>query len=93
MPKLVCPACGRELYTTSPVAQLFADERRCPRCGKALQDDHRKVDRRTTNRRENPPDELGPPETIERRVGERRQGRRRKRDTESGRRDSSGWTE
>jgi hypothetical protein len=81
MPRIFCRTCGREIYATAPAEQLFADERRCPRCGAALQNDLRANDRRTTVRRQNPPDEPGPPGGVERRTGERRQGRRRRDDS------------
>jgi ribosomal protein S27AE len=53
MPRLACFACGRTLWATAPLAGLFAEERRCPRCGAALQDDRRMIDRRTFIRRVN----------------------------------------
>jgi len=81
MPRIVCRSCGREIYTTVPIEQLFADERRCPRCGTALQDDRRSNDRRKGQRRANPPEEPGPPAATERRVEERRTGRRRRGDS------------
>jgi hypothetical protein len=93
MPRIVCHACGREVYTTAPVEGLFADERRCPRCGASLQDDRRATDRRTTLRRANPPQDPGPPEDVERRVEERRKTRRRRGDIGQGRRPSTGKTE
>jgi hypothetical protein len=93
MPRIVCRNCGREIYTTAPIEQLFADERRCPRCGTPLQDDRRANDRRLRHRRENPPEDPGPPaEEPERRVGERRQGRRRRGDSGPASRDT-GWIE
>src|SRR3989304_3642043 len=33
MPSLACWSCGRRIFTTVPIESLFADERRCPRCG------------------------------------------------------------
>lgn len=78
MPRIVCRTCGREIYTTAPIAQLFADERRCPRCGAPLQDDRRSTDRRVTHRRVNPPMDPGPPGNQERRIEERRKRRRRR---------------
>ncbi len=33
MPRLACWSCGRTIYATSPLESLFAEERRCPRCG------------------------------------------------------------
>ena len=63
MPRIICHTCGREVYATAPIEQLFADERRCPRCGAPLQNDRRVTDRRQVNRRENPSEESGPPES------------------------------
>jgi hypothetical protein len=78
VPKLACHACGRQIYTVAPLEALFAEERRCPRCGAPLFDERRTMDRRQRVRRVNPPDNPGPPpETGERRVRERRTGRRR----------------
>ena len=52
MPKLVCRACGQGVYTTAPFEALFADERRCPRCGKLLFSDRRLgMSRRKAQRR------------------------------------------
>ncbi len=92
MPRIFCRSCGREVYATAPVEQLFADERRCPSCGAALHNDRRAVDRRVRNRRENPPDDPGPP-SDERRIGERRSGRRRKRDGGTTHDSGPGWLE
>lgn len=93
MPRIICRTCGREVYATAPIEQLFADERRCPRCGAPLQNDRRATDRRETNRRENPSDDPGPPEDEgERRVKDRRGDRRRGGDGGPNRR-SSGWLE
>jgi len=78
VPKLACHACGRQIYTVAPLEALFAEERRCPRCGALLSTERRELDRRQRMRRVNPPDDPGPPvETGERRSGERRQGPRR----------------
>jgi hypothetical protein len=77
MPKLACWSCGRQIYTVAPLASLFAEERRCPRCGASLNGERREDDRRTTIRRKNPSDEPGPPGAVERRVLERRSERRR----------------
>jgi hypothetical protein len=78
MPKLACRACGRQIYTVSPLDSLFAEERRCPRCGAHLDTERREVDRREVNRRVNPPDDPGPPVgSGERRRADRRQQRRR----------------
>ncbi|HEX5590011.1 MAG TPA: hypothetical protein VFX65_06955 [Candidatus Limnocylindrales bacterium] len=81
MPRIVCRTCGREIYTTAPIENLFADERRCPRCGAPLQDDRRSLDRRKSHRRVNPPDQPGPPDATERRVEERRKSSRRRGDS------------
>jgi hypothetical protein len=78
MPKLACWSCGRQLYTVAPIEALFAEERRCPRCGAYLRDERRESDRRSTNRRTNPPDDPGPPpDDGERREAEQRKVRRR----------------
>jgi len=85
VPKLACRACGRQIYTVAPLNALFAEERRCPRCGATLSAERREVDRRQAERRHNGPDDPGPPsETGERRRGDRRVSRRR-----SG--DGGGW--
>jgi hypothetical protein len=79
MPRLACWSCGRQIYAVSPLESLFAEERRCPRCGAFLNQDRRDGERRTVMRRQNPPDDPGPPaDDGERRVEERRKGRRRK---------------
>jgi DNA-directed RNA polymerase subunit RPC12/RpoP len=78
MPRLACWSCGRRIYTTSPLESLFAEERRCPRCGSFLNQERRENDRRLSIRRQNPAHDPGPPAGEERRVAERRQGRRRR---------------
>lgn len=79
MPKLACRACGRQIYTVAPLESLFAEERRCPRCGAFLDNERRDADRRHMIRRTNPPEQPGPPPGAdERRIEERRKGRRRK---------------
>ena len=93
MPRIVCHSCGREIYTTAPIDQLFADERRCPRCGAFLQEDHRKTDRRAANRRADAPESPGPPEPVEHRVAERRKAGRRKADGGPDGDSSTGWIE
>jgi len=92
MPRLVCRACGKSVYTTAPFEALFADERRCPRCGQMLFTDRRSAGSRRTIERRVPPDPevlLPPPATpgdtppeapIDRRTGERRKARRRRDD-------------
>jgi DNA-directed RNA polymerase subunit RPC12/RpoP len=78
MPRLACWSCGRQIYTVSPLESLFAEERRCPRCGAFLDKERRDTERRLTLRRQNPPDDPGPPaEEGERRLADRRTKRRR----------------
>jgi hypothetical protein len=78
MPRLACWSCGRQIYTVSPLESLFAEERRCPRCGAFLDVERRGVERREQLRRQNPPDDPGPPAGVEeRRKSDRRSGRRR----------------
>ena len=79
MPRLACWSCGRQIYTVSPLESLFAEERRCPRCGVFLNLERREFERRERNRRQNPLDDPGPPPGVkERRVADRRKGRRRR---------------
>jgi DNA-directed RNA polymerase subunit RPC12/RpoP len=63
MPRLVCRACGKSVYTTEPFEALYSDERRCPRCGKLLFTDRRSGSSRRTIIRRVPPDPeaLAPP--------------------------------
>ena len=78
MPRLACWACGRQIYTVSPLESLFAEERRCPRCGAFLDKERRESERRERLRRQNPPDDPGPPpDEGERRIADRRTARRR----------------
>jgi DNA-directed RNA polymerase subunit RPC12/RpoP len=78
MPRLACWSCGRQIYTVSPLESLFAEERRCPRCGAFLDKERRDTERRLKLRRQNPPDDPGPPaEEGERRLADRRVKRRR----------------
>jgi len=76
VPNLACRACGRQIYTTASLDALFAEERRCPRCGAFLDNDRRTTDRRSTVRRQGgvPP---GGALVTERRVADRRTTRRR----------------
>jgi hypothetical protein len=91
MPRLACWSCGRQIYTVSPIESLFAEERRCPRCGAYLNQERREVERRERLRRMNPPDEPGPPEpTDERRATDRRTGQRRSSGSGGGRREAAG---
>jgi hypothetical protein len=79
MPRLACWSCGRQIYTVAPLESLFAEERRCPRCGAFLNGERRENDRRWQVRRLNPEDDPGPPPPDEeRRMEQRRAGRRRK---------------
>ncbi len=61
MPKLSCWSCGRQIYTVAPLEALFAEERRCPRCGAFLNNERREAERRVRHRRVNPTDDPGPP--------------------------------
>ena len=61
MPKLSCWSCGRQIYTVAPLEALFAEERRCPRCGAFLNTERREAERRVQHRRVNPADDPGPP--------------------------------
>ncbi|MDO8485601.1 MAG: hypothetical protein Q7S35_11745, partial [Candidatus Limnocylindrales bacterium] len=64
--------------TVAPLEALFAEERRCPRCGAYLRDNRREFERRLTVRRQNPASDPGPPEDVrEQRLAERRTRRRR----------------
>lgn len=77
MPRLACWSCGRQIYTVAPLESLFAEERRCPRCGAFLDHERRERERREMIRRQNPPGDPGPPDGEERRSAERRVSRRR----------------
>jgi hypothetical protein len=91
VPRLACWSCGRQIYTVAPLESLFAEERRCPRCGAFLSAERREQDRRGTIRRQNPADDPGPPAAAgERRHDDRRKARRR-RDGEGGGRSGEGW--
>jgi hypothetical protein len=61
MPRLSCWRCGRQIYTVAPLEALFAEERRCPRCGAFLRTDRRETERRVDHRRKNPQHDPGPP--------------------------------
>jgi len=92
MPRLACFSCGRQIYTVAPLEALFADERRCPRCGAFLNPERRQKDRRQDVRRNGA---NGPPVPVERRTAERRIRRRRGVTDASGRTrtDDRGWTD
>ncbi len=47
MPRLACHSCGRQIYTVAPLEALFAEERRCPRCGAFLDPERRDHERRS----------------------------------------------
>jgi DNA-directed RNA polymerase subunit RPC12/RpoP len=89
MPRLACWSCGRQIYTVSPLESLFAEERRCPRCGANLKAERRDTDRRAIVRRAEEPGT--PPDGVERRTGDRREGRRRKNAPDGSNR-TGGWT-
>ena len=80
MPTLSCRICGRVVYTAAALDSLFAEERRCPRCGGMLFAERRLGNRRKGERRKNPPDIPGPPGSFERRTSERRRLQRRRDD-------------
>jgi ribosomal protein S27AE len=78
LPRLACWSCGRQIYTVAPLESLFAEERRCPRCGAYMDAERREGERRERNRRQNPPDDPGPPAAeADRRIADRRVKRRR----------------
>jgi hypothetical protein len=77
MPELVCPSCGKRIYASQPLDSLFDEERRCPRCGAALNPERRQVERRDSIRRQNAEHDPGPPSGVERRGADRRKSRRR----------------
>lgn len=84
MPDLACHACGRQVYTTVPLEALFAEERRCPRCGALLAHERRLSARRQAARRVNPDHDPGPPPGMaERRLAARRTWQRRVADRNS----------
>lgn len=94
MPKLACWSCGRQIYAVAPIESLFAEERRCPRCGANLNLERRDHERREVLRRHNPPDDPGPPEGEERRIEVRRQGQRRNAPRVAGKRSGgAGWVD
>jgi len=93
MPRLACWSCGRQIYTVSPIDALFAEERRCPRCGAFLNAERREIERREQLRRQNPIDEPGPPDPpAERRATDRRASQRRNSGS-GGRREGAGWSD
>lgn len=91
MPRLACWSCGRQIYTVSPIESLFAEERRCPRCGKGLNNERRNADRREVIRRQSSADAPAPSGT-EQRVTEDRRKERRRRNSSDGSNRTGGWT-
>lgn len=89
MPHLACWSCGRQIYTVAPLQSLFAEERRCPRCGAGLNPERRERERREVIRRAGGPTMPGP-EGEERRGEDRRKARRRKNADGSNR--TGGWS-
>ena len=80
MPTLSCRICGRVVYMAAALDSLFAEERRCPRCGGMLFTERRGDNRRKGERRKNRADVPGPPGSFERRTSERRRTQRRRDD-------------
>lgn len=78
MPTLACRVCGRVVYTPAGLDTLFAEERRCPRCGSILSAERRVDSRRRGERRMNPQDVPGSPGSVERRTRGRRTVTRRR---------------
>ncbi len=96
MPGLACWSCGRTVYSVSPIEALFAEERRCPRCGALMNVDRREGERRQQHRRQHPADDPGPPDGVERRIADRRVGQRRSAGSpaaRSNRRPGDGWVD
>ena len=87
MPRLACWSCGRQIYTVAPIESLFAEERRCPRCGAYLNPERREAERRERLRRMNPADER---RSTDRRGGQRRAGGSSS-GSSGGSRDGAGW--
>ena len=90
MPHLACWSCGRQIYTVAPLESLFAEERRCPRCGANLNPERRESDRRELIRRAIEPTEQ-PPDGQDRRAEDRRKARRRRNPADGSNR-TGGWT-
>lgn len=78
MPSLACWSCGRRIYSTDPLDELFTEERVCPRCGEMLNLERRDHDRRSWQRRQSASRTSVAP-GRERRVVERRAGKNRRR--------------
>lgn len=80
MPTLACRICGRVVYTAASLESLFAEERRCPRCGGMLFAERRAENRRKTERRKDEPDPPSAPDSDERRTSQQRMHNRRRDD-------------
>jgi DNA-directed RNA polymerase subunit RPC12/RpoP len=89
MAHLACWSCGRQIYTVAPLQSLFAEERRCPRCGANLNTERRERERREVIRRAGEAT-IPPPEGEQRRGEDRRKARRRKNADGSNR--TGGWS-
>jgi hypothetical protein len=74
------PHLRRVVYTTAALDSLFAEERRCPRCGGMLHAERRTDNRRTIERRRNRADVPGPRQ-LRATAAERRRDKRRRDDT------------
>ena len=83
MPTLAYRICGRVVYTTADLDNLFAEETRCPRCGNLLSPERRADNRRKHERRYHRPDVPGAPGSFERRANDRRRHKRRRDDGKS----------
>jgi transcription initiation factor IIE alpha subunit len=90
VPGLVCPDCGKRIYTTATLDTLFADERRCPRCGADLRAERRELERREAIRRQNEARDTPPP-PPENRLDDRRKKRRRRPGADAKKRSDLGW--
>ena len=90
MPHLACWSCGRQIYTVAPIASLFAEERRCPRCGAGLNAERPEHERREVVRRASESTDPAP-EGQERRGEDRRKARRRRNPADGSNR-TGGWT-
>jgi hypothetical protein len=83
MPNLACRICGRVVYTTAPLESLFAEERRCPRCGGMLFPDRRTGNRRDAEQPGDPPADPGADQGPDLPADDRRLMRRRRDDAHS----------
>jgi Zn-finger nucleic acid-binding protein len=90
VPGLVCPSCGKRIYTTATLDNLFAEERRCPRCGADLRAERRELERREAIRRQNEARDTPPP-PPENRLDDRRKKPRRRPGADAKKRSDLGW--